>query len=176
MGKFVWILIILFASTRLLGHSSDEPIPEVASHPQGEEGDRRSDREEELVPNPLKVKLTEEERDHIRSVNQERKKAGLSALAPALSLMKAAQEWSQYMQDNNKFHHRQNGLPGKGWRAENIAAGKATVEGTMNQWMNSAGHRDNILDANYKYIGVGHASGNTSKYKHYWTQNFSSEQ
>ena len=50
---------------------------------------------------------------------------------------------------------------------ENIAAGQKTASSVMNSWMNSSGHRANILNASYTQIGVGYvAQGN------YWTQMF----
>ena len=50
---------------------------------------------------------------------------------------------------------------------ENIAYGQRTPQAVVNAWMNSSGHRANILNTSYKEIGVGYvASG------HYWTQMF----
>jgi uncharacterized protein YkwD len=40
----------------------------------------------------------------------------------------------------------------------------------MKAWMNSPGHKANILNCQYRHIGVGHAKG--GPYGHYWTQNF----
>jgi uncharacterized protein YkwD len=74
--------------------------------------------------------------------------------------------------------------------AENIAAGNGTAAATVLQWMNSAGHRANILSTSYNELGVGYyndptdtaakRSGSTctpdatltGNYRHYWTQNF----
>jgi len=83
------------------------------------------------------------------------------------------------------------GYAWNGW-AENIASGQATPASVMASWMNSAGHRANILGAR-REIGVGHyddtsdapgvryasAGGCTPNttiggYRHYWTQNFGS--
>ena len=51
--------------------------------------------------------------------------------------------------------------------AENIAKGQATAQAVVNAWMNSSGHRKNILSSSYTHIGVGYvANGN------YWTQMF----
>ena len=50
---------------------------------------------------------------------------------------------------------------------ENIAQGQRTPQEVVNAWMNSAGHRKNILNGNFTHIGVGYeASGN------HWTQMF----
>ena len=56
--------------------------------------------------------------------------------------------------------------------AENIAAGNASADATMNQLMNSPGHRDNILNCEHKAVGVGRATG--GPYRYYWTQLFGS--
>jgi uncharacterized protein YkwD len=61
---------------------------------------------------------------------------------------------------------------GAGWRGENIAWGYSTPASVMSGWMNSPGHRDNILSPNYWEIGVGYASVSESSYTRYWTQDF----
>ena len=57
-------------------------------------------------------------------------------------------------------------------RSENIAAGNSTAAATMDQWMNSAGHRANILDCTAKDMGLGVASNPSSTFGTYWTQDF----
>jgi len=63
------------------------------------------------------------------------------------------------------------------WSAgENIAAGYQTPAAVMAGWMDSSGHRANILDCDFKDIGVGYYylandSGDLN-YRHYWTQDF----
>ena len=54
---------------------------------------------------------------------------------------------------------------------ENVAAGNDTAEETMAQWLNSAGHCDNIMSGAFSKLGVGYAQG--GPYGHYWTQAFS---
>ncbi|WP_160644283.1 stalk domain-containing protein [Chengkuizengella marina] len=56
--------------------------------------------------------------------------------------------------------------------AENIAAGQNTPAKVVNGWMNSSGHRANILSSSYTQIGVGYYYGSNSNYRHYWTQQF----
>ena len=56
--------------------------------------------------------------------------------------------------------------------AENIAAGLATPEETVDQWMNSPGHRANILDPELRELGVGYCYADGSAYGHYWVQLF----
>jgi uncharacterized protein YkwD len=59
-----------------------------------------------------------------------------------------------------------------GAMGENIAAGYSTPQSVMNGWMNSPGHRNNILSTNNWEIGVGYVSVNGSDYGRYWTQDF----
>ncbi len=118
------------------------------------------------------------EREVIRLVNVERAKYGLAALTEDASLTRTARMKSQDMRDNRYFDHNSPtyGSPfdlmksqGVRYRTagENIAMGYATPEAVVNAWMNSSGHRANILNASYTKIGVGYvASGN------YWTQHF----
>nr|WP_026039049.1 CAP domain-containing protein [Sporolactobacillus vineae] len=114
--------------------------------------------------------------------NQERTKAGLSPLkSDNATLSKMARDKSADMRDKNYFDHQSPtyGSPfdmmkkyGITYRAagENIAAGQKTPEEVVNGWMNSPGHRANILNANYTTIGVGYVTGGS--YGSYWTQEF----
>lgn len=118
------------------------------------------------------------ENEVIRLVNEIRIKNGLNPLTADWELSRVARYKSQDMKDNNYFSHTSPvyGSPfdmiknfGISYRsaAENIAKGQKTPQAVMNGWMNSSGHRANILNATYKKIGVGYvASGN------YWTQMF----
>lgn len=111
-------------------------------------------------------------------VNQQRAANGLKPLTLSTELSAAARAKSQDMHDKNYFAHESPtyGSPfdmlktfGISYRTagENIAMGYSTPEAVMNAWMNSSGHRANILNASYTQIGVGYvASGN------YWTQEF----
>ncbi|MEH7072920.1 CAP domain-containing protein [Neobacillus drentensis] len=110
--------------------------------------------------------------------NQERAKNGLPALKVDTTLSKMAHEKSRDMSVNGYFSHTSPtyGSPfdmmkkyGISYRyaGENIAMGQRTPEEVVKAWMNSEGHRKNILSPNYNYIGVGYvAQGN------YWTQEF----
>jgi uncharacterized YkwD family protein len=110
--------------------------------------------------------------------NQERAKQGLPALKLDTELSKVAKEKSLDMKNNRYFSHTSPnyGSPfdmmkqfGISYRAagENIAMGQRSPEEVVNAWMNSEGHRKNILSSSFTHIGVGHvADGN------YWTQMF----
>ena len=113
--------------------------------------------------------------------NAERTKAGLSPLKLNTELSNVARVKSQDMRDNKYFDHNSPtyGSPfdmmqkfGIKFTAagENIAAGQTTPQAVVTGWMNSPGHRQNILNANYTEIGVGYAAGGS--YGHYWTQEF----
>jgi hypothetical protein len=58
------------------------------------------------------------------------------------------------------------------WKAENIAAGHSDPLATFTQWQTSTGHNANMLNANYKAIGVGYVQKSGSIYSHYWTTDF----
>ena len=118
------------------------------------------------------------EREVVRLVNQERAAQGLKALKTNWELSRVARYKSQDMCDRGYFSHTSPtyGSPftmirnfGISYRTagENIAKGYATPQAVVRGWMNSDGHRANILNASFTEIGVGYvASG------HYWTQMF----
>ncbi|MEU1514762.1 CAP domain-containing protein [Streptomyces sp. NPDC005811] len=113
-------------------------------------------------------------------VNAERDKAGCSPLTENAKLTKAAQDHSQDMADHQNMSHTgsdgssmSDRLSRVGYTfssaGENVAAGYGTPESVMDGWMNSPGHKANILNCGFKEIGVGLAQpGN------YWTQDFGS--
>lgn len=116
------------------------------------------------------------ERQVVALVNQERAAYGLSPLTLSADLSDGARLKSQDMRDNRYFDHNSPtyGTPFEMMRslgityraaAENIAMGYRTAEAVVNGWMNSPGHRANILSDKYTEIGVGHVDG-------YWTQWF----
>ena len=121
------------------------------------------------------------EAEVVRLVNLERQKNGLSPLEEDWQLSRVARYKSQDMKDKGYFSHTSPtyGSPfqmmksfGISYRSagENIARGQATPSAVVNAWMNSSGHRANILNKNFTHIGVGYVSGG-----HYWTQMFISK-
>ena len=118
------------------------------------------------------------EQEVIRLVNEIRVKNGLKALNYDWELARVARYKSQDMKDNKYFSHTSPvyGSPfqmikdfGISFRSagENIAKGYSTPQAVVNGWMNSSGHRANILNASYTHIGVGYVAGGN-----YWTQMF----
>ncbi|HEY6748264.1 MAG TPA: CAP domain-containing protein [Mycobacteriales bacterium] len=115
--------------------------------------------------------------------NAERAKAGCGALTVNATLTSAAQAHSADMAAHNYFdHNSQDGrspfdrITAAGYRfstaAENIAAGQRTPQAVMTSWMNSPGHKANILNCALHEIGVGYATSSSSTYGVYWTQDF----
>ena len=122
--------------------------------------------------------VTSFEQEVIRLINEIRAQNGLKALTYDWELSRVARIKSQDMKDNRYFSHNSPvyGTPfemmknfGISYRSagENIAKGYATPQAVVNGWMNSSGHRANILNANFTHIGVGYVAGG-----HYWTQMF----
>lgn len=124
------------------------------------------------------VAVTSYEQQVADLVNAERAKAGLPALKLNWELSRVARIKSQDMHDKKYFAHQSPtyGSPfdmmkkfGISYRTagENIAQGYATPQAVMTGWMNSPGHRANILNSSFTQIGVGYfKDGN------YWTQMF----
>lgn len=115
--------------------------------------------------------------------NQERRANGCPDLAANDKLAYAARVHTNDMARNNYFSHRgsngSNGgqrisAQGYSWQtwAENIAAGYPSAEATVKGWMNSSGHRANILNCSLRDVGVGYTASSGSKYSNYVTQNF----
>lgn len=121
------------------------------------------------------------EQEVVRLVNEIRVENGLNTLTHDWELSRVARYKSQDMKDNKYFSHTSPvyGSPfqmiknfGISYKSagENIAKGYATPQAVVNAWMNSSGHRANILNASYTRIGVGYVADGK-----YWTQMFISK-
>ncbi|MFT4415839.1 CAP domain-containing protein [Fredinandcohnia humi] len=126
---------------------------------------------------PVAHSLSEFEQRVVTLTNNERAKYGLAPLQVDEKLSEVARTKSADMKQNGYFSHTSPtyGSPfnmmktfGIQYRAagENIAKGQRSPEEVVNAWMNSEGHRKNILSSSFTHIGVGHVEGN------YWTQMF----
>lgn len=112
-------------------------------------------------------------------VNAERAKYSLSPLTLNSSVSKVAQAKAEDMKNNSYFSHtsptygspfdmlKQFGIS-YSTAGENIAKGQKTPQAVVNAWMNSEGHRANILNKNFTQLGVGYVGGSTT----YWVQMF----
>ncbi|GAA0441301.1 hypothetical protein GCM10008983_18020 [Lentibacillus halophilus] len=122
--------------------------------------------------------LSEFEQQVVELTNQERTSQGLDPLKVDTELSKVARKKSQDMADNGYFAHNSPnyGSPfdmmeqfGISYQTagENIAKGQSTPQQVVDGWMNSEGHRENIMNPDFTHIGVGYVEqGN------HWTQQF----
>lgn len=122
------------------------------------------------------------EQQVIDLVNTYRTSNGLNALSFDARLQEAALAQSIDMATTPCFQH--DSCDGTVWSdriysfypgggiGENIAAGYATPATVMQGWINSPGHNANLLDPDWKGIGVGYWFDAGSPYRHYWTQDF----
>ena len=129
------------------------------------------------IPKEDQTTLSYEE-EVVRLVNAERAKVGLSPLTMNWELSRVARYKSEDMRQKRYFDHTSPtyGTPFQMIRAfglsfrsagENIAYGQRTPAAVVGAWMNSSGHRANILNASYTQIGVGYCADGR-----YWTQMF----
>lgn len=112
-------------------------------------------------------------------VNKERAKAGCSPVRASKELGSLARAYSKDMAERDFFSHTdpdgnspwdraaKAGVEGLG--GENIARGQADAAAVMEAWMNSEGHRANILNCDFNTLGVGVHFGDGGPW---WTQNF----
>ncbi|HBT63205.1 MAG TPA: hypothetical protein DEB10_00905 [Ruminococcaceae bacterium] len=130
---------------------------------------------------PEAAPLESFEAEVIRLINRERTSRGLPALTNNWQLSRVARYKSQDMIDKNYFSHQSptygspfDMMEAFGLRfsaaAENIAYGQRTAQEVVNAWMNSPGHRANILSRSYTQTGVGAAKKANGTL--YWTQMF----
>ena len=122
----------------------------------------------------------------LAKINAYRKARGRKPLSLSRTLGAAAEHYSRDMASKNYFSHTlrggiswsqnitNHGYPTNTYRAENIAAGNSSASATFNQWVNSSGHRANMLSSKYTAIGIGRAYNSKSTYKWYWTTTFGS--
>ncbi|MEK4080547.1 CAP domain-containing protein [Solibacillus sp. FSL K6-1126] len=130
-----------------------------------------------------KINISENEQQAVEEqvvslVNKERVQQGLAPLKIDWELARVAKYKSQDMHDKNYFSHtsptygspfdmmKQFGISYKA-AGENIAKGQKSAAQVMDGWMNSSGHRANIMDSKFTHIGVGYV-----KDGNYWTQMF----
>jgi len=138
--------------------------------------------EDKFVPNAFELEV-------FRLTNIERAEAGLPILIWHDTLALAARKHSEDLMLNNMTRHtgsdgstvRQRmeraGLTSLRVTAENCAYGYSTPQAVVTGWMNSPGHKDNILRTTVTHLGVGFVprpQGYSATYSTYWTQKFCS--
>lgn len=131
------------------------------------------------MPDPALLSTQEE---ILKLVNKERANNGLKPLQMDWQVSRVAQYKSDDMANSNYFSHTSPnyGTPFDMLKSfnikyrtagENIAKGQKTPQAVVTAWMNSEGHRANILNPNYTHLGVGYTVKNGTTY---WTQMFTS--
>ncbi|MFI6082974.1 CAP domain-containing protein [Streptomyces sp. NPDC051217] len=120
----------------------------------------------------------------IKLTNEERAKVGCRELHGNVALGRAAQRHSTDMAKNDFVGHtgsrgstmetRAEAAGYSGWRslAENVAAGQKSPAEVVKSWMQSPGHRANILNCSLTHMGVGYVKKSGTAHGKYWTQDF----
>lgn len=120
----------------------------------------------------------------LKLINSYRQSKGIAALKMTRILGASAEHHSVDMAKNGVFSHTlstgitwsqnmtNHGYTFATYRGENIAAGYAAAQDTFNQWKNSPAHNANMLNGNFKAIGIGQVYNSASQWKYYWTTNF----
>lgn len=159
---------------------SDTPSEDKPSDSTGEEPSAPAD--DVPAPDNNVPNLDAYRKEVLRLVNEERAKAGVSALEmDDAQLLDAAQVRAKELTELFS-HTRPDGTDCftalterkiNAWSAgENIAAGQQTPAAVVESWMNSPGHRANILSTNFTKLGVGYYYKVGTTYRHYWVQMF----
>ncbi|MCA1022225.1 CAP domain-containing protein [Halobacillus litoralis] len=161
--------------------AQEQAAEEAAPQPAPEEtttSEEQAQQQESTQEENTSSEVSAFEKEVVELTNQEREKQGLEPLKLDTELSGAAKDKSLDMQNNDYFSHTSPtyGSPfdmmdqyGIDYRTagENIAMGQTSPEQVVEGWMNSQGHRENIMNPDFTHIGVGHAEeGN------YWTQMF----
>lgn len=153
----------------------EEMLPPTNKPDEGENGSGGADIEDSIQSTyPYAQEI-------LNLVNAERKKAGVAPLTLSEELNRSATVKSKDMANQNYFSHTSPTYGGLtqllsaqgirySYAGENIAMGQRGPEAVMNAWMNSSGHRANILNSNFTQLGVGYAANKNGT--PYWTQHF----
>ncbi|MGC3969330.1 MAG: CAP domain-containing protein [Pirellulales bacterium] len=118
---------------------------------------------EQAPEEQAQFQLTDTEKTVLEMANSERTRRGLKPLVVDPTLVESAREHAIWMTTNNTMRHT--------WKpvGENIAVGQPTCQSVMNTWMNSSGHRANILGG---WNRIGAAAYTTPTGKIYWCLQF----
>jgi len=119
---------------------------------------------QKIEPAPPKFEILAIEQSIVDSTNAERARFGLPALIIDQNLMKTARQHGNWMASYRQLVHSNVGV------AENIAMGQRSTQEVLRTWMNSSGHRANILNGGHRRIGV--SAYQTPEGTIYWCQQF----
>lgn len=171
----------LFKDIDLIHPEDDVLLPHQESEGHATNQGSGNDEIQEGSERTSETQIVQEMRDVLDLVNKERSKMGLNALTLNNTLTNIATIKAKDMRDKNYFSHNsptygspfdmlQNFGVKYTYAGENIAGGQQSAQAVMNDWMNSSGHRANILNKNYTELGVGYVKG--GQYGTYWVQLF----
>ncbi|MFD2760165.1 CAP domain-containing protein [Lentibacillus juripiscarius] len=157
---------------------TEQQEEQPARTPEAQTPQQPAEQKEQQQKPSQSQQLNEFEQQVVELTNQERTAQGLEPLKVDTELSKVAREKSRDMAANNYFSHdspnygspfdmmKQFGIAYQ-TAGENIARGQRTPQQVVDGWMNSEGHRENIMNPNFTHIGVGYVEqGN------HWTQQF----
>lgn len=159
----------------------EEAAPQTQAPTTGGREERTAPKE--TTPEPARTEnapqtVSAAERKVVELTNVERRNNGLPDLQLHAKLSGVARTKSEDMRTSDYFSHtspthgspfdmiRDNGISYQS-AGENIARGQQTPEQVVQSWMNSTGHRKNILSSDFTHIGVGYDENG-----HFWTQMF----
>lgn len=136
--------------------------PSASSEPKkAEDGEKQVEKKSEK---PKSKDLHEVEKQIVEQTNAQRARYGLPPLVVDRSLVQSARTHAAWMTNNRSLQHTSQPV------AENIAMGQRTTDEALNSWMNSSGHRANILNGGHRRIGV--AAYRTPEGTIFWCQQF----
>lgn len=169
-----------FENPNLIHPKDEVELPDGSTGNETNQGSNEDDIEEDTQETTDRGETTQAQ-EVLKLVNQERSKQGLKALTLNTKLTSVANMKAKDMAVNNYFSHQSPtyGSPfqmlqqyGVSYSSagENIASGQTSAQEVMNSWLNSSGHRANILNSNYTQLGVGYYKGGS--YGTYWVQLF----
>jgi uncharacterized protein YkwD len=118
----------------------------------------------ETASQTVEIELIAIEKNIVDKTNAHRARYGLPALEVDARLMKSARRHAQWMTRNRSLQHTRAAV------AENIAMGQRNSTEAVRDWMNSPGHRANILNRGHRRIGV--AAYRTARGTIFWCQQF----
>jgi uncharacterized protein YkwD len=161
--------MLLCASALILGEvQATEPKPQPKVEKKVEQKTDPATKQKSSAPAPAKVidgvKLAAIEANIISYTNEERVRNGLPPFKVDKELMATAREHAAWMTANQSMVHTSRPV------AENIAMGQPHSSDAVQCWMNSPGHRANILNPGHRHIGV--AAFRTATGLIFWCQQF----
>lgn len=158
----------------------ETPEPQPPRQEEADQQQEQAPQQPEQEQQPAQG-MKEAEQRVIALTNAERLQNGLPELQSHNELSNVARKKSDDMQQNNYFSHtsptygspfdmiRNDGISFSS-AGENIAQGQTTPEQAVQAWLNSSGHRENIMSQAFTHIGIGYNENG-----HYWTQMFISQ-